>query len=134
MPPYLSWLVLAVAAGFLVVAKCRGPAPQAGAGQPDREVPMRSATDVAHDCRALVRLVGVLIGCGWFGYGNDGGSAGRPRLEEGGETLGLELESEHGTRSADLPRTDLHVNSHGHRPGSRSRTSSASSAYPASVC
>jgi hypothetical protein len=51
----------------------------------------------------------------WFGYGNDGGSAGRARLEEGRETLGLELESEHGTRSADLPRTDLHVHSQRHR-------------------
>jgi hypothetical protein len=52
MPRYLSWLALAVAAGFLVVASVevrlhtRVPArDRTGWSR------MRSATDVAHDCR-----------------------------------------------------------------------------------
>ena len=64
---------------------------------------------------ALVLLVGVLIGCG----GSDTATTAAPPdahvWRKVGETLGLELQSEHGTRSADLPRTDLHVHSQGHR-------------------
>jgi hypothetical protein len=62
-----------------------------------------------------VLLVGVLIGCG----GSDTATTAAPPdahvWRKVGETLGLELQSEHGTRSADLPRTDLHVHSQGHR-------------------
>jgi hypothetical protein len=64
-----------------------------------------------------VLLVGVLIGCG----GSDTATTAAPPdahvWRKVGETLGRELQSEHGTRSADLPRTDLHVHSQGHRLG-----------------
>ncbi len=65
---------------------------------------------------ALVLAVAVLGGCGGLGTATTAAPPpGGHVWNQVGETLGVKLERGDGTRSADLPRSDLHVRSQGRR-------------------